>query len=273
WVEFGGYYWRIVRVNGDGSIRMIYQGTEPNEKGEKTQIETSKFNEKDNDNSYVGYFYEEGQVHGLKEPSNAYTYLNAWFASSNIKEGSVYFDKINLNAGFCGDRTPSLISTPTITLPYNIGDGLGGIGKSTTYYGAYLRLAPGGGVLSSNDMALTPTLSCSNNDDLYTYKNSISGNKKLANPVGLITADEVILSGMIFAGGSSKSYLNTNQHYWTISPSNFSETLMREFCVNLNGNLGYRDITYSLGIRPVINIRSDVTLTGDGTISNPYKVN
>ena len=25
WVQFGGYYWRIVRVNGDGSVRLIYK--------------------------------------------------------------------------------------------------------------------------------------------------------------------------------------------------------------------------------------------------------
>ena len=26
WVKFGGYYWRILRINGDGGIRMIYAG-------------------------------------------------------------------------------------------------------------------------------------------------------------------------------------------------------------------------------------------------------
>ena len=26
WVKFAGYYWRILRINGDGSIRMIYAG-------------------------------------------------------------------------------------------------------------------------------------------------------------------------------------------------------------------------------------------------------
>ena len=26
WVEFGGFYWRIVRINGDGSIRLLYSG-------------------------------------------------------------------------------------------------------------------------------------------------------------------------------------------------------------------------------------------------------
>ena len=26
WVEFGGFYWRVVRINGDGSVRMIYSG-------------------------------------------------------------------------------------------------------------------------------------------------------------------------------------------------------------------------------------------------------
>lgn len=30
YVLFGGYYWRITRLNGNGSIRLIYQGTEGN---------------------------------------------------------------------------------------------------------------------------------------------------------------------------------------------------------------------------------------------------
>lgn len=42
WIEFGGYYWRIVRINGDGSIRLIYSGlASSNHTGESAGIKNS----------------------------------------------------------------------------------------------------------------------------------------------------------------------------------------------------------------------------------------
>lgn len=60
WVKFAGFYWRIIRINGDGSIRMIYQGTSANTTGTGTQIQTSAFNSSYNNNMYVGYMYTSG---------------------------------------------------------------------------------------------------------------------------------------------------------------------------------------------------------------------
>ena len=60
WVSFAGFYWRIIRINGDGSIRMIYQGVADsptpdagNMTGEGTQIGTGQFNSSDDNNMYV----------------------------------------------------------------------------------------------------------------------------------------------------------------------------------------------------------------------------
>ena len=57
WVRFAGYYWRIIRINGDGSIRLIYNGTGTATTGTSTQISTSAYNSLSNDNAYVGYMY------------------------------------------------------------------------------------------------------------------------------------------------------------------------------------------------------------------------
>ena len=62
YVKFGGYYWRVIRVNGDGTIRMIYDGTSPHSNGESNsnrQIGTQAFNDYINDNTYVGYMYAD----------------------------------------------------------------------------------------------------------------------------------------------------------------------------------------------------------------------
>ena len=74
YVKFADKYWRIIRINGDGTVRVIYDGTSTHTNGQSSmdrQIGTSTFNEywkKDNvqeatnsyvfnDNAGVGYMY------------------------------------------------------------------------------------------------------------------------------------------------------------------------------------------------------------------------
>ena len=59
YVSFAGYTWRIIRRNGDGSIRMIYAGKTTSDTGESTMIGKSAFNEKYWNPTYVGYKYNE----------------------------------------------------------------------------------------------------------------------------------------------------------------------------------------------------------------------
>ena len=136
WVKFAGFYWRIIRINGDGSIRLIYQGTSAQTSGSGTQIGTKAFNSSYNNNMYVGFTYTSGQVHGTGtnstilglDDSNDTTTLNGWYRANLLS----YADKIDGNAGFCGDRTPSTSSSSS--------NGSGGTSTTTTYYGGYIRL-------------------------------------------------------------------------------------------------------------------------------------
>ena len=265
YVYFANRYWRIIRINGNGSIRMIYDGTEIHENGEVSedrQVSTSAFNSAQNDNMYVGYMYTSGEVHGLGT-SSIIKQANDNFYTSVL---SSYTSYIDTNIGFCGDRNP-----------LNQQSGVG-TGIVTTYMQGYLR------VLSSS-----PSLSCENSSDLYTVASSTKGNKALIYPIGLITADEVMLSGSsggIFDGEynylpiSPNSYLTTGNPFWTITPAGSYNTFggrgwysyvlyvgsaggIDDGVVNANG-------THNL--RPVINIRSDVTIFGDETMSNPYVI-
>ena len=171
WVSFGGFYWRIIRINGDGTIRMIYQGTSANATGIGTQTGTSTFNSSYNNNMYVGFKFTSGQVHGTEINSTILTALNNWY-SNNLTS---YADDIDMNAGFCGDRTST---TDYSGAPNDTG----GIGTTDTYYGARYRLY----------INKTPTFKCSDkSNDLYTVVSSNQGNKSLTYPIGLITADEV----------------------------------------------------------------------------------
>ena len=109
--------------------------------------------------------------------------------------------------------------------------------------------------------------------DRYTTSNATQGNKALTYPVGLITADEVAFAGGKGCANNSSYYLYTNQVYWSLSPHDFNGSAS-VFYVGSKGHLSYNFVGGTTpGVRPVINIRSDVTISsGDGTMENPYNV-
>ena len=269
WVQFGTnssgqpLYWRIVRINGDGSIRLIYNGPTKSSTDESTMIGTSSFNTSIRNNAYVGYMYQSEQVHGLITNSSIKTTLDNWYLS-NLTEEAEYLDG---NAGFCGDRYPST--------SYSSSNGLVGTGSTTTYYGAYIRL-----VNSKN-----PSFKCTDSQDLYTTPGSSKGNGALIvnnsndenyrdetpTPIGLITADEVAFAGGVANGSNNSSYyLYNNTVYWTMSPFYYPYAIV--FAVDSAGILNWGSVSGSIGIRPVINIRADVQLTGTGSQNDPFVV-
>ena len=242
WFYFGGFYWRIIRINGDGSIRMIYQGTSANTTGSGTQIGTSAFNSSYNNNMYVGFKYTSGQVHGTGTNStvlgaSSSSSLNTWYQNNLANDA----DKIDGNAGFCGDRTTYSGS---------------GTGTSRTYYAAYNRLMNGN----------NPSLQCDSRD-VYTTTDSSSGNKSLTYPIGLLTVDEYVLAGR------ENSYLDVGTDYWTMSPYDFDGSYARVWYVNSEGHLPVSRVGWTLpGVRPVINLKSAITITGEGSIDKPFKI-
>ena len=77
YVSFAGFTWRIIRQNGDGSIRMIYSGKTTSDTGEATMIGKSVFNEKYWDPTYVGYKYNENfSLHENSEATGYSSFTN-----------------------------------------------------------------------------------------------------------------------------------------------------------------------------------------------------
>ena len=255
WVKFAGYYWRIIRISGDGSIRLIYNGTSTQTTGDTTLINNGinqAFNTNYNRNEYVGYMYTINQQHGNGTSSSIKTVIDSWY-SSNLAS---YSDKISKEAGFCGDREPSTSSTTS--------NGSGGTGTTTTYYGGYIKL------VNSKD----PTLKCKNSSDLYTVSGSSKGNQALSNPIGLITADEVAYAGGVYGQTNTSYYLYNDTYYWTMSPyRTYPGGSTSAFLLNSNGNLDASYVHFEVGVRPVINLASDVTIkSGNGSSSTPYEI-
>ena len=254
WLQFGGFYWRIIRINGNGSIRMIYSGSDefgPITAGEETTIGNSQaFNRQYEDTVYIGYMYQTGQTHGTIINSTIKNKVDQWY-KSNLITRNEYLDE---NAGFCGDRT----STSKIDHS-----------RTVYYYGSYTRL---------KDNKL-PSFKCPDKKDLYTIVDSANGNKALQYSIELISADEVAFAGGVYGTNNENYYLFNNTHYWTISPSLYDNSAL----VMLIYNGGISDYKVDWGtsagatvpsncIRPVINLKSDVQITGSGTTTDPFKV-
>ena len=139
-------------------------------------------------------------------------------------------------------------------------------------YGPYKRY-----INFSNNVELSQstdnifTFDCKNSNDIYTTKDSIFGNRALTYPIGLISLDEALYTGQ------SQTYLNSGTIFWTMSPGFFSSDGAFIEAVGPNGSIdGYSPDTNEREgiptIRPVINLRSNVTITGSGTIQDPYVV-
>lgn len=269
WVKFGkegdkDIYWRIIRINGDGSIRMIYSGTTaPTSStaivmsGTGTQINTGKFNNDYENPSYAGFMYTEGQQHGNSTSSDIKNTLENWYAGTTLETDattkSLVADQI-----FCNDRSATTSSNGT---PGEIN---GSMTESLYYYGAYVRL-----YTNKN-----PILTCLTTSDKFTTKNSSIGNKTLDYPMGLITADEIAMAGGVYDKNNYNFYLYTGQDYWSGTPFSFFDDAgcTSEFIVSSLGKLVGSYVSTSEGVRPVISLSSSVKLSGDGTYNNVYTV-
>ncbi|MBR1817907.1 MAG: hypothetical protein IJ772_03560 [Bacilli bacterium] len=288
YVKFAGYYWRIIRINGDGTIRMIYAGDASIIDGlanklevlangyddsstQYTQIGTSKFNESYNDNAYVGYMYgtagsdNYNDTHANTNSSTIKTYLDTWY-ENNIKntENETYIaDSI-----FCNDR--SVGSNDTITYANtNWGNSFteNDFGTNNTLYGAESRLIEEISLGEGN----RATLHCPNKNDAFTVSDTMHGNGALTYPVGLLTIDEANIAGGVW-GENYNYYLTTGNWYWTGSPSAFSYGYAYVLFVAGDGDLSDNRVNDTIGVRPVLNLKSDSLRLGSGVVTDPYRV-
>ena len=263
YVYFAGFYWRIVRINGDGSIRMIYDGTNVHENGKAStdrQIGKSQFNSSCNDNAFVGYMYGEvssstyKKAHENINESIIKMFIDDWYKSNFLNTKYEYYLTDN---SFLGNRS--------------LGNGTENTGYSTTrtlynwYYFANSSLKT-----SLHGLE----------EDNYTISSSTTGNMSLNYPIGLISMEEAVLGGA-YNVTNNKFFLYSGTDYWTMSADSFltSNNAAHNRIVNSSGCTGYcegiaagggRTVTEKLGVKPVINLKADSLKQGNGTISNPF---
>ena len=255
-------YWRIIRTNHDGSIRLLYSGTSHNTTA--GYIGTSVFanNKVKSDPMYVGYMYgTSGSLASNRDNTNdsaIKTYIDNWY-NNNLSSYSKY---ISTEAVYCNDR--ELAPGQTYSTSSNF------------------DYAPSGR-LDTNK----PTYNCTNNKDAFSGSNSEA---KLTYPIGLMTADEVA-----YAGGKAFTnlpspyawyYLNSaggsitgSTTWWSLSPDDSSDSLFGIPDVwivsgsDLPGRLGSGFAFTKYGVRPAISLKSCTLWTsGDGSPENPYEI-
>ena len=245
YVKFAGKCWRIIRINGDKTMRLIYDGATCHANGTSTAdsiaVASTVYNSNYNKSEYVGWKYTSGSQRpsSITSGTNApiKTALENWY-NTNIGNNTTYASKV-ADGKYCNDRNVQSGST-WASAP-----------SSTFYYAGYNRINTG-----------APTLSCAALDT-YSLK------------VGLITSDEVMYAGGKFANNTSY-YLYNGQSYWTMSPDfwNASSTYASVCFVASNGYIRTRYVYGTDGVRPVINLKADTLFAtgGTGTESNPYVV-
>lgn len=248
YVEFANYYWRIVRINEDGSVRLIKQDS----------IGMIAFNEKYNDNAYVGYMYgtpgsdSYQETHNNINESIVKQNVDDWYEGNLINYASYLSD-----AGFCNDR-----SVAPSKATWRTDDTALGYGTNLTYYGPFNRLR------NTNQ----PQFACPNaTNDLFTTATSTKGNKALTYPIGLLTIDEIVYAGGVSGVENSSYYLYKGSSYWTMSPDRYDANAAHAW----TGRLALHNdgVSLTAQVFPVINLISNIEITkGDGTSGNPYVI-
>ena len=256
-------YWRIIRTNHDGSIKLLYAGTSPDTT--RGYIRKIKFNTPANDPMYVGYKYgTSGSLENNRlntKDSTIKTYIDNWY-KNNL---TAYTKYLSNDAVYCNDR--NLASGQTYSTTSNFD------------YASVERI-------KTNKQ---PTYNCTNMSDAFSVNNTSA---KLDYPIGLMTIDE-----LSYAGGDSDTdltapyawyYTNANgksitgsESFWSLTPngwhgsfsgSNVSDVWLSSNMLT-NGFLYNLSAVNALALRPSVSLSScNLISGGDGSANNPYVI-
>ena len=244
YIEFNNMCWRIVRVEGDGSIKIILA-----KEGLCSTITSSDTSSAlINNGTKIVYGYDSNNKADYEKYNGGlYTTLKTWYTSSGLenKKSLLKNEKWCLggNDNYRYDSSTGALLTDTSSTYY--------------YYAAGKRLWGIG-----NDKSAT--LKCSSEED------------SINDYIGTITADEVAYAGGMTSTANKLYYLydNAQSYYWSLSRSYFDHgDVDFAFRVDSDGGLYIAYVNYSGGVRPAVTLATGAQIaSGEGTISNPYKI-
>ena len=263
WVKFGknssnqDLYWRIIRTNADGSIRLLYHGTSTT--ATDAYIGISAFNTTSNSPKYVGYMY--GDTDATLEEARTNTndstikaYIDNWYANNMTS----YTKYLSTTAVYCNDR--------------ELASGKSYSAAAAFDYASVTRL----------EENKTPTYDCTNDNDKFTVDAS-TGNGKLTYPIALMTADEIAYAGGVafknatmwyYTNSSFKSSAGTTE-WWLLSSDRWGGYYALSWYVDLVNPCFLNDdyVSISHGVRPAVSLKPCIKYsTGNGTSETPYEI-
>ena len=301
YVEYANMCWRIVRVTGDGSIKLVlynYNGltstnstpsssTPCNVTGKDLAFArfegntyTSAFNSRYIDDAYVGFMYgtestsSYADAHANTNASTILTNLNKWYTNVLSKQAN-FNDSQLADTIWCNDKsvvTDTAFNPGSWTLGTNYG--------YANYYCATKRLVQAS---SWRKGGAGPSLICPNDNNggklsKFTVSDTTYGNGALGGyaKVGLLTADEIAFAGGAYNTSNSTYYIkgNTNSSWWwALSPVGFSGNEAGVWDVDgSDSGLDFNNVVSNGGVHPSLSLVSSTKVTGSGTVTNPYKV-
>ena len=292
YVQFANKCWRIVRIVGDGSVKLVLHND--NTSGVANPCSSANnsisaafarysgttyktvFNAITSDNAYEGFMYgtagtsDYATTHANTNKSTILNNLEAWYTNNLARYESKLADTI-----WCNDKSTFTFFTSGSS---SYGTGLG-YGTNATGYGAYDRMYGGNAASYAS-----PSLICPNDNNggklsKFTVSDTANGNGNLTYKIGLLTADELAFAGYAIGSRNTTTYLqeNATDTYWcSLSPGDFDGSKAAVyFVIPTLGLFAASDVKNSYnGLRPAISLVSSTTISGGiGTSEDPYVVN
>ena len=256
-------YWRIIRTNKDGSVRLLYSGAKPDTEvgfiDNTCWYKNSKGECLTNSENYLYYTFDDSESEIKKS-------VEKWYSTNLIN----YDNYISKNAIYCDDKDYKIFEI-SVVKEFNSFIRVSGLSgqNPTTWESIY-------------NGKILPSFNCSSIESQYTSKLSNFGNKQLNYPIGLITADEISFIGGRFGEINTSSWFYKNSvngpiikdnPWWTMSSAGWNSANSYSMALYLNGLLHGPNVQEKKGIRPVISIKGDnIWKSGDGSSSNPYEI-
>ena len=267
YVEFANMCWRILRVTGNGDIKLVlYNGNAESvnnpcsnvksvyapfsyyKMGSSTNYHYKAFNSLDTGYVYTGFMYgPETDITVNSTDSIALSSLKGFYDQFLRKYNSMIADTI-----YCGDKSGTTVSnvlsriyrSPTLTCPADAKGGKAGSYTATD-------IVNGNGKLRGND-----------------------GYGSKPYKIGLLSADEVAFAGLTTSSANTSTFLGYSAEgdtYWTMSSAG-NGSPYEVFFVKDGTSIDYDILTERHYIRPVIALLSSTKVTGSGTKTDPFVV-
>ena len=308
YIQFANKCWRIVRITGNGAIKLVLHNDNTNNASNPCSSAnnndtaafahydgstyTSEFNSSSGDNAYIGFMYgttgssDYASTHENINKSTILINLETWYKNNIASYESKLADTI-----WCNDKS----TFTTYASGSTYGDSLG-YGTEKTGYGGRNRIFGGGASSYASPSLICPDDNNGGKLSKFTVSDTTNGNGNLTYKIGLLTADEMAFSGSRYSFDNSSIYLQENtggNWWWSMSPYVYigygagvwyvgSGALSYDPYDGGEGTWSLKEVIFSFGIvttdsnglRPAISLVPSTTISdGTGTSEDPYIVN